>query len=92
MLSERLSVREHLKMILSTKYPDIKNEIAIMCRYLDKISSLSNQADLVTYTEGFRNVVVSSKIPESSTSFINATTSVAVNSSGLWTLSSAFPK
>lgn len=83
---------EETKIILSNKYPDLKNEVAIMCKYLDNISSLGNQTDLVSYTEGFRNVVVSSKIPDSSTSFINATTSVAVNSSGLWTLASASPK
>lgn len=71
---------EALKLV----HPEYSDEIEIARIYFEGVSNMSTTAEVQTYTEGFRDIVVSSEIPESSMSVIQTSASVAANSYCLW--------
>lgn len=69
---------------LKLAFPQFSDEIEITRIYFEGVSNMSTSAEVQTYTEGFRDIVVSSDIPEESMSVIQTSASVATNSYCLW--------
>lgn len=69
---------------LKATYPKLADEINISEKYFTAIANLSTDAEIQAYTQGFRDIVVSSNIPQNSMNVIQASTSVAANSHCLW--------
>ena len=66
------------------RYPETIESINVIERYVNNLSKLSTNEQVLNYTTGFGEIVTSSSIPASSVSLIQGSITVGMNSNVLW--------
>ncbi|MDR0729739.1 MAG: hypothetical protein LBF19_06445 [Prevotellaceae bacterium] len=68
------------------KYSSLSGVSAIIETYFDNVATLTSNEDILSYTTGYRNTVVLSRISAAKKDVIIASLSVAINSFYLWNM------
>jgi hypothetical protein len=66
------------------RYPESVESINVIEKYIDNLSKLSTDEQVLNYTTGFRDVVTASSIPASSAALIKGSVAVGMSSNALW--------
>lgn len=69
---------------LTRKIPEKKAELSVIKKYCESIYSLNDSGNINDYSEGFREIVSESDIPEESKEYIRSAVAVAGSSELLW--------